>query len=110
MDAATTTALVTHLQATNTPADGMTSEKSCVRCLPLPGSRKGWATGSADGQSLVVEPAEVRQAQDAEAQLCAGAVGRRRARLSAIEIFQEDSGMNVTGLLTATRFKMSSGR
>ncbi|MEQ1524198.1 MAG: hypothetical protein ABL936_23310, partial [Aestuariivirga sp.] len=26
MDAATTTALVTHLQATNTPADGMTSE------------------------------------------------------------------------------------
>lgn len=109
MDAATTTALVTHLQATNTPADGMTGEKVMRSLFTAAWIKEGWATGSADGQSLVVEPAEVRQAQDALKKLnyapgpSDGVFGP--ATLSAIEIFQEDNGMNVTGLLTRNTFQ-----
>ncbi|HUQ37908.1 MAG TPA: extracellular solute-binding protein [Aestuariivirga sp.] len=109
MDAATTTALVTHLQATNTPTDGMTSEKIMRSLFTAAWIKEGWATGSADGQSLVVEPAEVRQAQDALKKLnyapgpSDGVFGP--ATLSAIEIFQEDNGMNVTGLLTRNTFQ-----
>jgi putrescine transport system substrate-binding protein len=109
MDAATTMALVTHLQATNTPADGMTSEKIMRSLFTAAWIKEGWATGSADGQSLVVEPAEVRQAQDALKKLnyapgpSDGVFGP--ATLSAIEIFQEDNGMNVTGLLTRNTFQ-----
>ncbi|MDP1702283.1 MAG: extracellular solute-binding protein [Aestuariivirga sp.] len=109
MDAATTTALVTHLQATNTPADGMTSEKIMRSLFTAAWIKEGWATGSADGQSLVVEPAEVRQAQDALKKLnyapgpSDGVFGP--ATLSAIEVFQEDNGMNVTGLLTRNTFQ-----
>jgi putrescine transport system substrate-binding protein len=109
MDAATTTALVTHLQATNTPADDMTSEKIMRSLFTAAWIKEGWATGSADGQSLVVEPTEVRQAQDALKKLkyapgpSDGVFGP--ATLSAIEIFQEDNGMNVTGLLTRNTFQ-----
>lgn len=109
MDAATTAALVTHLQATNTPADGMTAEKVMRSLFTAAWIKEGWATGSADGQSLVVEPAEVRQAQDALKKLgyapgpSDGVFGP--ATLSAIEIFQEDNGMNVTGLLTRNTFQ-----
>jgi putrescine transport system substrate-binding protein len=109
MDAATTTALLTHLQATNTPADGMTSEKIMRSLFTAAWIKEGWATGSANGQSLVVEPAEVRQAQDALKKLgyapgpSDGVFGP--ATLSALEIFQEDNGMNVTGLLTRNTFQ-----
>ena len=109
LDAATTTALVTHLQATNTPADGMTSEKIMRSLFTAAWIKEGWATGSANGQSLVVEPAEVRQAQDALKKLgyapgpSDGVFGP--ATLSAIEIFQEDNGMNITGLLTRNTFQ-----
>ena len=50
---------------TNTPPDGMTAEKIMRSLFTAAWTKEGWATGSADGQSLVVEPAEVRQAQDA---------------------------------------------
>ena len=109
MDAATTTALITHLQAVNTPADGMTPEKVMRSLFTAAWIKEGWATGSANGQSLVVEPAEVRQAQDALKKLkyapgpSDGVFGP--ATLSAIEIFQEDNGMNVTGLLTRNTFQ-----
>jgi putrescine transport system substrate-binding protein len=109
MDAATTAALVTHLQATNTPADGMTAEKVMRSLFTAAWIKEGWATGSANGQSLVVEPAEVRQAQDALKKLnyapgpSDGVFGP--ATLSAIEIFQEDNGMNITGLLTRNTFQ-----
>ena len=109
MDAATTAALVTHLQAVNTPADGMTPETIMRSLFTAAWIKEGWATGSADGQSLVVEPGEVRQAQDALKRLSYapgpsdGVFGP--ATLSAIEIFQEDNGMNVTGLLTRNTFQ-----
>ena len=109
MDAATTSAIVAHLQAANAPADGMTSEKIMRSLFTAAWIKEGWATGSADGQSLVVEPGEVRQAQDALKTLSYapgpsdGVFGP--ATLSAIEIFQEDNGMNVTGLLTRNTFQ-----
>ncbi|MEQ1524431.1 MAG: peptidoglycan-binding protein, partial [Aestuariivirga sp.] len=109
MDAATTAAIIAHLQAANAPADGMTSEKIMRSLFTAAWIKEGWATGSADGQSLVVEPGEVRQAQDALKALSYapgpsdGVFGP--ATLSAIEIFQEDNGMNVTGLLTRNTFQ-----
>ena len=109
MDAATTAALLAHFQATNTSADGMTAEKIMRSLFTAAWNKEGWATGSADGQSLVVEPAEVRQAQEALKRLnyapgpSDGVFGP--ATLSAIEIFQEDNGLNVTGLLTRNTFQ-----
>lgn len=109
MDAATTAALLAHFQAMNTPADGLTPDKIMRSLFTAAWNKEGWATGSADGQSLVVEPAEVRQAQEALKRLnyapgpSDGVFGP--ATLSAIEIFQEDNGMNVTGLLTRNTFQ-----
>ncbi|MGB8314500.1 MAG: extracellular solute-binding protein [Aestuariivirga sp.] len=109
MDAATTSALLAHFQTTNTSAEGMTAEKIMRSLFTAAWNKEGWATGSANGQSLVVEPAEVRQAQDALKRLnyapgpSDGVFGP--ATLSAIEIFQEDNGMNVTGLLTRNTFQ-----
>lgn len=109
MDAATTAALVAHFQAENTSADGLSADKIMRSLFTAAWTKEGWATGSADGQSLVVERAEVRQAQDALKKLnyapgpSDGVFGP--ATLSAIEIFQEDSGMNVTGLLTRNTFQ-----
>jgi putrescine transport system substrate-binding protein len=87
----------------------MTAEKIMRSLFTAAWNKEGWATGSADGQSLVVEPAEVRQAQDALKKLnyapgpSDGVFGP--ATLSAVELFQEDSGMNVTGLLTRNTFQ-----
>ena len=109
MDAATTAALVAHFQAENTSADGLSADKIMRSLFTAAWTKEGWATGSADGQSLVVDRAEVRQAQDALKKLnyapgpSDGVFGP--ATLSAIEIFQEDSGMNVTGLLTRNTFQ-----
>jgi putrescine transport system substrate-binding protein len=109
LDAATTAALVAHFQAENASAEGLTAEKIMRSLFTAAWTKEGWATGSADGQSLVVEPAEVRQAQDALKKLnyapgpSDGVFGP--ATLSAIELFQEDNGMNVTGLLTRNTFQ-----
>ena len=109
MDAATTAAIVTYLKVTNTSPNGVTAEKIMRSLFTTAWTKEGWATGSANGQSLVVEPAEVRQAQDALKKLnyapgpSDGVFGP--ATLSAIELFQEDSGMNVTGLLTRNTFQ-----
>jgi spermidine/putrescine-binding protein len=67
-------------------------------------AKEGWGTGSASGQELVVEPAKVRAAQEALARLgydpgpADGVFGP--ATLASVELFQEDSGMRVDGLLT----------
>lgn len=67
-------------------------------------TKEGWGTGSVNGQHLVVEPGEVRAAQEALKKLryapgpVDGVYGP--ATTSAVEIFQEDVGLKVTGLLT----------
>ena len=101
LDAATTAALVAHFQAENASAEGLTAEKIMRSLFTAAWTKEGWATGSADGQSLVVEPAEVRQAQDALKKLnyapgpTDGVFGP--ATLSSVELFQEDNGMRVDG-------------
>jgi putrescine transport system substrate-binding protein len=109
LDATTTAALLAHFQAENSSADGLTAEKIMRSLFTAAWTKEGWATGSANGQSLVVEPAEVRQAQEALKKLgyapgpSDGVFGP--ATLSAIELFQDDNGMNVTGLLTRNTFQ-----
>ena len=67
-------------------------------------AKEGWGTGSAHGQELVVEPDKVKAAQEALAKLnyepgpTDGVFGP--ATLSSVELFQEDNGMRVDGLLT----------
>jgi peptidoglycan hydrolase-like protein with peptidoglycan-binding domain len=58
MDAATTTAIVAHLQEANIAPDGITAERIMRSLFTAAWTKEGWATGSANGQSLVVEPAE----------------------------------------------------
>jgi putrescine transport system substrate-binding protein len=109
MDAATTAAIVAHIQKTNAAFDDITAEGIMRSLFTAAWTKEGWASGSANGQNLVVEPAEVRQAQDALKRLkyapgpSDGVFGP--ATLSAIELFQEDNGMKVTGLLTRNTFQ-----
>jgi putrescine transport system substrate-binding protein len=109
LDGATTAAIVAHFQETNSSPDGMTADRIMRSLFTSAWTKEGWDSGSADGQSLVVETAEVRQAQDALKKLnyapgpSDGVFGP--ATLSAIELFQEDNGMNVTGLLTRNTFQ-----
>ena len=109
MDGATTTAIAAYFRDVNASPYGLTAEQIMRSLFKEAWAKEGWATGSANGQSLVVEPAEVRQAQDALKRLkyapgpSDGVFGP--ATLSAIELFQEDNGMNVTGLLTRNNFQ-----
>src|SRR6185295_10132289 len=96
-------------QQANIAPEGVTAERIMRSLFTAAWTKEGWATGSANGQSLVVAPAEVRQAQDALKQLnyapgpSDGVFGP--ATLSAIELFQEDNGLNVTGLLTRNTYQ-----
>jgi len=62
MDAATTAAIIAHLQQANIAPEGVTAERIMRSLFTAAWTKEGWATGSANGQSLVVAPAEVRQA------------------------------------------------
>lgn len=70
--------------------------------------KEGWGTGTVAGQDLVVDKAEVSQAQQTLLQLkyapgpVDGIFGP--ATFSAVEIFQEDNGLKVNGLLTRNTF------
>jgi putrescine transport system substrate-binding protein len=104
MDSETISALLAHFKDANTSPNGMTSERVMRSLFSAAWIKEGWATGKVNGQDLIVEPAEVRIAQDALTKLSYapgpvdGVFGP--ATFSAIEIFQEDNGMNVSGLLT----------
>jgi putrescine transport system substrate-binding protein len=109
MDAATTAALLLHLQSVKISAKGLTGDAITRSLFSVVWNKEGWATGNVNGQDLVVETADVRTAQDALKKLgyvpgpADGVFGP--ATLSAIEIFQEDNGMKVTGLLTRNTFQ-----
>ncbi len=104
MDDETISALLAHFKATNTSPNGMTADRAMRSLFTAAWNKEGWATGKVNGQDLVVEPAEVRKAQEALTSLkyapgpVDGVFGP--ATFSAIEIFQEDNGMKVAGLLT----------
>jgi putrescine transport system substrate-binding protein len=103
-DKDTVEALAAHFEAVKKSPRGLKSD-GVLRSLFLAAWQKeGWGTGQVDGQELVVEPAEVKIAQQSLKQLgyepgpVDGVFGP--ATFSAIEIFQEDNGMKVTGVLT----------
>ena len=109
MDGPTIAALIAHLKDVNTSPNGMTAEKILRSLFTAAWIKEGWGKGSANGQNLVVEKAKVRIAQDALKKLnyepgpTDGVFGP--ATYSAIELFQEDNGLNVTGLLSRNDFQ-----
>ena len=104
IDEDTINALLAHFKDTNTSPSGMTADRAMRSLFTAAWNKEGWATGKVNGQDLVVDPAEVRLAQQALTNLkyapgpVDGVFGP--ATFSAIEIFQEDNGMKVAGLLT----------
>ncbi len=109
MDGPTVAALVAHLKDVNTSPDGMTAERIMRSLFTAAWIKEGWGSGSADGQDLVVDRAEVRIAQDALHKLkyapgpVDGVFGP--ASYAAIEAFQEDNGLNITGLLSRNDYQ-----
>jgi len=109
MDGPTIAAALAHLKAVNTSPKGLTAEKMLRSLFTAAWIKEGWGTGSADGQDLVVDKAEVKVAQEALKKLnyepgpVDGVFGP--ATFSAIELFQEDSGLNVTGVLSRNTFQ-----
>ncbi len=109
MDPETISALLAHFKDAKTSPNGMTAERAMRSLFSAAWTKEGWATGEVNGQDLVVEPAEVRIAQEALAKLSYapgpvdGVFGP--ATFSAVEIFQEDNGMKVTGVLTRNTFQ-----
>lgn len=82
----------------------VTAEKVIHSLFSTAWNKEGWGQGSVTGQDLVVDPKEVRSAQQALNTLgystgpTDGVFGP--ATFSAVEIFQEDDGLKVSGLLT----------
>ena len=109
LDGPTAGAIVAHLKDVNTSPSGMTTEKLMRSLFTAAWIKEGWGTGSAEGQDLVVDKAEVRVAQDALQKLnyapgpVDGVFGP--ATYSAIELFQEDNGLNITGLLSRNDYQ-----
>ncbi len=109
MDGPTIAAIVAHLKSVNTSPEGLTAEKMLRSLFTAAWIKEGWGTGSAAGQDLVVDKAEVRIAQDALSKLSYapgpsdGVFGP--ATFSAIELFQEDNGLKITGLLSRNDYQ-----
>jgi putrescine transport system substrate-binding protein len=109
MDGPTIAAALAHLKAVNTSPKGLTAEMMLRSLFTAAWTKGGWGSGTADGQDLVVDRAEVRVAQEALTKLnyalgpVDGVFGP--ATFSAVELFQEDNGLNVTGLLSRNTFQ-----
>ena len=109
MDGPTIAAALAHLKAVNTSPKGLTADKMLRSLFTAAWIKEGWGSGTADGQDLVVDKAEVRTAQEALKKLkyepgpIDGVFGP--ATFSAVELFQEDNGLNVTGLLSRNTFQ-----
>ena len=109
MDGPTVAALVAHLEEVNTSPDGMTAETIMRSLFTAAWIKEDWGSGSGDGQDLVVDRAEVRIAQTAlqKLQYAPGPVDGvfGPATYAAIEAFQEDNGLNITGLLSRNDYQ-----
>ncbi|MGB9142708.1 MAG: extracellular solute-binding protein [Aestuariivirga sp.] len=104
MDDATLVALSTHFKNSKTPTTDLNAEKIIRSLFTTVWTKENWASGTVNGQELVVDRAEVRSVQEALKTLgyapgpADGVFGP--ATFSAIEIFQEDNGLKVSGLIT----------
>ncbi len=109
MDGPTIVAALAHLKSVNISPKGLTAEKMLRSLFTAAWIKEGWGSGTADGQDLVVDKAEVRSAQEALKKLkyepgpIDGVFGP--ATFSAVELFQEDNDLNVTGLLSRNTFQ-----
>ncbi|MBK8768884.1 MAG: extracellular solute-binding protein [Rhizobiales bacterium] len=106
LDAATVGAIANHLAAVNWQGASPSPEQLLRSLFGAVWVKEGWSTGSAPGQQIMVGKDEVRQAQDALKSL-GGAPGPvdgifGPATLAAVEGFQAENGIKVTGLLTPT--------
>jgi putrescine transport system substrate-binding protein len=104
MDAETIAAIAAHIKKAKIVNTGLTSDIVMRSLFSTVWKKEGWATGGVKGQDQVVDPPDVLATQEALKKLgyAPGPVDSvfGPATFSAIEIFQEDNGMNVTGLLT----------
>jgi spermidine/putrescine-binding protein len=109
MDGPTVAALVAHLKDANTSPEGLTAETIMRSLFTTAWTKEGWGSGSGDGQDLVVDRAEVRIAQTAlqKLQYAPGPVDGvfGPASYAAIEAFQEDNGLNISGLLSRNDYQ-----
>jgi len=108
MDAETAAAISAHVAEAKLRVSGLTAERLIRSLFSMAWTKEGWASGNVDGQDIIVDKAEVRLAQDSLKKLglapgpVDGVYGP--ATLTATEIFQEDNGLKVNGLLTRNTF------
>jgi spermidine/putrescine-binding protein len=104
MDNNTISALVKHLTEAKVSAKGLTSDRIVRSLFVTVWTKEDWGSGSASGQELVIGRPEVVALQKTLKELGYepgprdGTFGP--ATYSAIELFQEDRGLKVTGLPT----------
>lgn len=103
LDERTFAGLLEHLKAVNFNSKN-TSYQIIRSLFRTAWVKEGWGEKKVEGQDLVVEPEQVRSAQNALHRLgyapgpVDGVFGP--ATFSGVEVFQEDNGLNVNGLLT----------
>ncbi len=106
LDAATVAAISNHLAATGWQGPPPSPEQLLRSLFGAVWTKEGWANGVAAGQRIIVGKDDVRRAQEA-LKLLNGAPGPvdgifGPATLAAVETYQAENGMRVTGLLTPT--------
>lgn len=106
LDAATVTAIANHLASAGWQGVGPNPEQLLRSLFGAVWVKEGWSTGTAPGQRIMVGKDDVRRAQEALRMLGSapgpvdGIFGP--ATLAAVEGFQAENGIKVTGLLTPT--------
>jgi putrescine transport system substrate-binding protein len=104
MDGPTAEALKKHLTEVKLAGKGLNYDQVLRSLFSAVWTKENWGSGTVNGQELVVDPAEVRVLQGNLKKLgfepgpIDGTFGP--ASFSAIENFQQDNGMKVTGLPT----------
>jgi putrescine transport system substrate-binding protein len=103
LDLPTVQGIRDYLASAKLPAKGLNTDRLLRSLFGTIWTKEGWASGTVNGQDLVVEPTEVRAAQEALTKqgYAPGPVDGiyGPATFSAVEIFQEDMGLKVTGQL-----------
>ncbi len=103
-DSDTASALAQHFAAVGQIPRGLNVEQVMRSLFTTAWNKEDWSSGNVGGQALVTDRTEIKAVQDMLKQLeyapgpADGVFGP--ATLAAIEVFQEDNGMNISGLLT----------
>jgi putrescine transport system substrate-binding protein len=106
LDAVTVTAISNHLTASGWVGSAPSNEQLIRSLFVAVWQKEGWSAGLAPGQRIIVGKEDVLRAQEALKQLNGepgpvdGIFGP--ATLAAVENFQAENGLKVTGMLTPT--------